>query len=108
MMATVPALAPLTALLFWYLLMSLVTFCVYAIDRRAARRKLRRVSERQLHLWALAGGWPGAMLAQQRLRHKTVKRDFHFWYRVSILGNVLALLCLMSLLVLAWPAVQRF
>jgi uncharacterized membrane protein YsdA (DUF1294 family) len=37
-------------------------------------------------LLALAGGWPGALLAQQLLRHKTSKPGFiaMFWFTVLI------------------------
>ena len=50
--------------------MSLATFIVYFGDKRAARLGRARVSEATLHGLALACGWPGALLAQQLLRHK--------------------------------------
>lgn len=87
----------LIVLLLWYLALSLMTYVVYAIDKRAARSRRYRVSERQLHCWALVGGWPGAMLAQRRLRHKTIKSGFRFWYRLSVMGNLLALISLAAL-----------
>lgn len=59
-----------------YLLMSLVTCAVYAADKSAARKRRHRVPERTLHLLALLGGWPGALLAQRLLRHKTSKPRF--------------------------------
>ena len=39
------------------------------------------MSEAQLHLLELLGGWPGALLAQRRLRHKCSKRSYQivFW-----------------------------
>jgi len=69
-----------------YLGLSLVTFVVYAVDKRAARAGRQRVSENALHLLALAGGWPGAVVAQQALRHKTAKRAFRrvFWLTVAL------------------------
>ncbi len=58
-----------------------VTFGVYAWDKAAARRRGGRIPERQLHILALAGGSPAALLARHVLRHKTVKGPFRvvFW-----------------------------
>lgn len=60
-----------------YAILSLATLAAYAADKRAARRPgARRVRERTLHLWALAGGFPGAFLGQSLLRHKTRHLSF--------------------------------
>jgi len=59
-----------------YALASLVTFLLYRHDKQRARDKGWRVPERVLHLGELLGGWPGALIAQQRFRHKTVKLRF--------------------------------
>jgi uncharacterized membrane protein YsdA (DUF1294 family) len=69
-----------------YVAISLACYAVYAFDKSAARKRQRRVPERMLHLLALAGGWPGALLAQQRLRHKTQKQPFVavFWGTVAL------------------------
>ena len=58
--------------LFFYAGVSMATLMAYAWDKRAARCPgARRVRERTLHLWALAGGFVGAWLGQVWLRHKT-------------------------------------
>lgn len=69
-----------------YLGLSLLTFLVYAADKSAARNERQRTPENSLHLLALAGGWPGAMLAQQLLRHKSTKASFRtgFWCTVAV------------------------
>lgn len=61
--------------------MSVVTFAVYGFDKRAARQGDQRVSERALHMLALAGGWPGALVGQRVFGHKTRKQPFRtvFW-----------------------------
>lgn len=66
--------------------LSVTTFLVYALDKRAARRRHWRVPEKLLHLLALLGGWPGALAAQQVLRHKTRKLQFQalFWTTVML------------------------
>lgn len=71
-----------------YLAASLVTFVAYAIDKAAAARRDRRTPETTLHLLALAGGWPGALLAQQWLRHKSVKADFRATFWGTVVFNV--------------------
>lgn len=73
-------------LLGFYLVASALTFLVYWMDKSAAESGARRVAERNLHLLALIGGWPGAMLAQQVLRHKSVKAEFRavFWTTVAV------------------------
>lgn len=80
------------ALVLAYLLFSLLTFVIYAIDKHAARRRQWRTPENTLHLLALLGGWPGAWLAQQSLRHKSSKAGFRwrFWLTVLINGGLLA------------------
>ena len=66
--------------------LSLVAFFAYAFDKSAARAGRWRVSEGTLHSLGLAGGWPGALQAQQLLRHKSNKPSFRsvFWATVSI------------------------
>ena len=71
------------------LLMSIASFIVYAVDKNAARRNARRVPERTLHLLALFGGWPGALLAQHILRHKSVKLPFRRVFWGTVCGNII-------------------
>jgi len=77
-----------------YLLMSVITFSLYARDKKAALAKQWRVSESALLGLGLFGGWPGAIFAQQRLRHKTQKPMFRqaFWGTVVLNVLVFAIL----------------
>lgn len=72
-----------------YALLSLVTFGAYAWDKSSARTGAWRTAERSLHLLGLAGGWPGALIAQQTLRHKSKKDSFVIvlWATVLINGG---------------------
>ena len=70
-----------------YLVASLLTFIIYAMDKSAARRGAWRTSESTLHLFALAGGWPGAMVAQQKLRHKSKKQPFRSIFYFTVVLN---------------------
>lgn len=81
----------LPAIAVLYLFFSVIAFFNYARDKSAARKSLRRTSERRLLLLGLVGGWPGALLAQQTLRHKTAKRSFQLQFWVSVIVNLLAL-----------------
>ncbi|MGY5451159.1 DUF1294 domain-containing protein [Agarivorans sp. MS3-6] len=89
--AKVPA-----ALLVIYLVMSTITFILYALDKSAAQAGRWRVQEFKLHVFAFLGGWPGAMLAQQFLRHKTQKQDFRWVYYATVLLNCAALAYLLT------------
>ncbi|TWI69588.1 uncharacterized protein DUF1294 [Pseudoduganella lurida] len=57
------------------------------IDKRAARLKRRRIPERTLLLLGLVGGWPGGLLAQSIVRHKTVKASFQRQFWTSVVLN---------------------
>jgi uncharacterized membrane protein YsdA (DUF1294 family) len=65
-----------------------VTFMAYALDKSAAQRGTWRTKETTLHLLALVGGWPGALLAQQLLRHKSSKTQFRHVFWATVLINV--------------------
>ncbi|WDE10127.1 DUF1294 domain-containing protein [Thalassomonas haliotis] len=71
-----------------YWLLSLCTFAIYAIDKSKARKGEWRVKEKHLHLLALTGGWPGAMIAQQLLRHKSKKLSFRLVLALTVLVNI--------------------
>lgn len=72
--------------------MSAITFVVYALDKHAAQTGRWRTPESTLHLLELAGGWPGAWVAQQLLRHKSRKPGYRvvFWLMVALHGAALA------------------
>jgi uncharacterized membrane protein YsdA (DUF1294 family)/cold shock CspA family protein len=64
-----------------YLVMSLLTFLVYARDKSKAHKNEWRTPESTLHLFELLGGWPGALITQKLIRHKNKKTSFQvtFW-----------------------------
>lgn len=73
---------------------SVVTFLMYAFDKSAARRGRWRVEEATLHALALAGGWPGALLAQTFLRHKSAKTEFLRVFWVTVVANAVGFVVL--------------
>lgn len=68
-----------------YIGLSIITYIIYAMDKSAANKGTWRTQESTLHLLALAGGWPGALVAQQKLRHKSKKESFRFVFWVTVL-----------------------
>ena len=82
-----------------YLVASAVCFVAYAIDKSAAVAGRRRISERMLLLLGFACGWPGAVVAQQTLRHKTQKVSFRSAFRGSVALNIAVFVALSSPLV---------
>ena len=77
---------------FWFLaggcfVMSGLTYFLYADDKRRAQRGAWRIPEMTLHLCEQAGGWPGAFLAQRRLRHKNAKLGFQFVFLMIVAAH---------------------
>lgn len=79
-----------------YVVMSAITFFAYWKDKVAAQVGRWRTPESTLHSLALLGGWPGAILAQQWLRHKSSKAQFQWVCGVTVVLNVAAFVWLHS------------
>lgn len=72
-----------------YLVMSVLTFIVYGIDKRRAARGRWRVRERHLHLLELLFGWPGAIVGQLVFRHKLRKLAYMAMFALVVLMHLL-------------------
>ena len=79
-----------------YMVASLLTFIIYAADKSAAKNGNRRISENTLHMFSLAGGWPGALIAQQKLHHKSRKQSFRAVFWVTVILNGVAFIWLLT------------
>lgn len=75
------SLIPLAA----YGIVSVLAFFLYWSDKRKARADRWRTPENILHAVELAGGWPGALLAQQVFRHKTRKVSYQVLFWIIVL-----------------------
>ncbi len=66
--------------------LSVVALAAYRSDTAAAQQGRWRTPESTLHLIALLGGWPGALVARRLFRHKTRKQPFVavFWLTVAV------------------------
>jgi len=69
-----------------YVVLSAACLMAYAFDKSAAVAGRWRSSERRLLVLGLLGGWPGGLVAQQLLRHKSSKASFReaFWGTVVL------------------------
>ena len=70
-------------LAIWLILINLVTFFVFGLDKLKAKRKVthestRRVPEKTLFLLAAIGGSVGALLGMKVWHHKTLHKTFRF------------------------------
>lgn len=81
----VPVVVPLV-----YFVLSGASYLVYWWDKDAAGARAQRTPENTLHLLDVLGGWPGALIAQQQFRHKTVKASFQAMFWITVLVNVAA------------------
>jgi len=79
-----------------YVAASVVTLIAYAIDKSRAKRGRWRISEGALNLLAFIGGWPGAIVAQQTLRHKTIKASFRRKFWMAVVANILLFVIIAS------------
>jgi uncharacterized membrane protein YsdA (DUF1294 family)/cold shock CspA family protein len=73
------------------LFINLLTFFAYWKDKWAAGSGGWRTSEKMLHTWSAAGGWPGAWFGQQVLRHKSRKESFRSTYWTTVVLHCAAL-----------------
>jgi len=73
-----------------YVVLSAVCLMAYAFDKSAARAGRWRSSEQSLLALGLLGGWPGGLIAQQLLRHKSSKASFREAFWGTVVLNVAA------------------
>jgi len=84
---------------FVCVVMSGVALFMYGFDKSAAQRGRQRTPENTLHIVALLGGWPGALLAQDLFRHKSSKAEFQAVFWSTVVVNCGALVWLVR----SWP-----
>ena len=85
---------PLALLGCYLLVMNLITFFVFGLDKWKAKRKakneaVRRVPEKTLFLLSALGGSVGALLGMRVWRHKTLHKSFRFGIPVILFLQIL-------------------
>lgn len=80
----------------YILLISIVTFVVYGIDKVKARSHARRIPESTLLSLAAAGGGVGALAGIWLWRHKTRHKSFTIGVPAIIFAQVAVVLWIMA------------
>lgn len=80
-----------------WLVLNLLVFVLYGMDKRRARKELWRVPERKLLLGMWLGGGVGAWLGMRAFRHKTKQRTFALSAPFAALLSVALLVAVFSL-----------
>ena len=83
------------ALLYYLIVINIVTFLVYGIDKWKARQGSWRISEATLLILAVIGGSFGALFGMKVWRHKTMHKKFKYGLPLILLAPI-ALIYLIS------------
>ena len=63
-------------MLIYLVVMNIITFIIYGIDKWKAQRNRWRISERMLLFLAIIGGSVGALAGMYTFHHKTLHKKF--------------------------------
>ena len=77
------------ALLYYLIVINVVTFLVYGIDKWQAKRGNWRISEATLLLLAVVGGSIGALLGMRVWHHKTLHKKFKYGLPLILIAQAL-------------------
>ena len=83
------------ALLYYLIVINVVTFLVYGIDKWKAKKGSWRISKATLLILAVIGGSFGALFGMKVWRHKTMHKKFKYGLPLILLAQI-ALIYLIS------------
>ena len=75
-------------LIYYLMVINIVTFLVYGIDKIKAKQGSWRISEATLLIFAIIGGSIGALLGMQVWHHKTMNKKFKYGLPLILLGQI--------------------
>ena len=86
--------SPWGLLACWLVLINVITFLIFGLDKWKAKRKekneaIRRIPEKNLLLLPVLGGSVGALLGMKVFRHKTLHRAFRLGVPVILVLQIL-------------------
>ena len=76
------------ALLYYLIVINVVTFTVYGIDKWKAKQGSWRISEATLLILAVIGGSIGALLGMKIWHHKTMHKKFKYGLPLILLVQI--------------------
>ena len=82
------------AVIAWLVIINLVAFALFGIDKNHAKKGQWRIPEKTLFLSAILGGSIGAILGMQLFRHKTK----HWYFQIGIPAILIAQIVIVYLL----------
>lgn len=94
-------------ILFYFIFINLLTFIIYGYDKFISQKSTsRRVSEIELHVLALIGGFLGATLAMALFHHKSSKRTFMVKHIIILLLWIAAIIYYLTQLNFVLPLIS--
>ncbi|WP_411810680.1 DUF1294 domain-containing protein [Chryseobacterium scophthalmum] len=79
-------------MLYVFLIMNLIAFTVFGLDKWKATQHKRRISEFSLLILTFLGGTVGAILGMIIFRHKVSKKSFLWKFGIIILVQIFIIL----------------
>ena len=76
------------ALLYYLIVITIVTFLAYGIDKWKAKQGSWRISEATLLILAVIGGSIGALLGMKVWHHKTMHKKFKYGLPLILLAQI--------------------
>ena len=76
------------ALLYYLIVINIVIFLVYGIDKWKAKQGSWRISEVSLLILAVIGGCIGALLGMKIWHHKTMHKKFKYGLPMILLAQI--------------------
>jgi len=77
--------------------MSLVTFVLFSLDKLLAKKRMWRIPEKMMQLFALFGGAIGGLAAMMMFSHKTSKKKFLQRILMFMMIHIVIICCLVFL-----------
>lgn len=81
----------LTLILAYYIIVNVISFTVFYIDKQKSKKGRWRIQENTLHILSYIGGVYGSIASMLFFHHKTKKPDFVIITIIALLLNLYVL-----------------